>query len=97
MGLAMDLVALYDTVCGGEIGTNGCHLAVHPHPLPPPHSTTIHTLPSPILHPYRSACGIGYANKELSKMVGNSTNYPFNSWCIARYTMNSYRITVNCM
>ena len=43
MGLAMDLVALYDTVCGGEIGTNGCHLAVHPHT--PPLSILYH-LPS---------------------------------------------------
>ena len=27
MSLAMDLAALCDTVCGGENGTNGCHLA----------------------------------------------------------------------
>ena len=31
-----------------------------------------------ILHPC-SACGIGYIDKNLSKMTGNSASYPFNS------------------
>ena len=40
--------------------------------------------PPPTLHPYRSACGIGIASKGLSKMVGNSGSYSFNSWSIDR-------------
>ena len=35
--------------------------------------------------------------KKLSKMVGNKASYPFNSWCVARKTLNNYRILVNCM
>ena len=34
-------------------------------------------LPS-TLPPYRSASGIAYASKKLSKMVGNSASYLFN-------------------
>ena len=37
------------------------------------------------LHPYISAVvAIGYANKRLSKMAGNSASYIFNSWSIDR-------------
>ena len=62
MGLAMDLVALYDTVRGGEIGINGCYLAVQAHPPSPPPSITTYPLPSSTLHPYRSSYSIGYPN-----------------------------------
>ena len=31
--------------------------------------------PYPTLHPYRSACDIGYSDKKLTKMVGNSASY----------------------
>ena len=30
-------------------------------------------------------------------MAGNSASYPFNIWCIARQTMNRYRIMANYM
>ena len=40
--------------------------------------------PLPVLHPCRSTCGIGVASKKLSKMVGNSASYPFNSLCMDR-------------
>ena len=37
------------------------------------------------LHPYRSACDIGYTSKyHLRKMAGNLASYPFNSWCVYR-------------
>ena len=36
--------------------------------------------------------------KKLSKMLGNSASYPFNSCCIqCRLTMNTYRIMANCI
>ena len=77
-------------ICGVENSTNRYYVAVFsvditfachfmaPHP--------------PHLHPYKSACGIGYASIKLYKMVGNSTSYPFKSWC-----MDRHRIMVNCM
>ena len=38
----------------------------------------------PTLPPYRSATGIGYTSKKLSKMVENSVSYSANSWWIDR-------------
>ena len=60
---------------GVDNGTNGRHLVVFSVDIALAHFVDP-------LHPYRSACGIGYASKKLSKMVGNSASYPFNSWCI---------------
>ena len=42
------------------------------------------TRPPPTLPPCRSASGIDYPSKKLSKMAGYSASYPFNSWCIGR-------------
>ena len=79
MSMAMDLAASSDMWRWN--GTNGCHLAgfsedvtfachfVAPH-LPP-------TLP-----PYKSASGVGYTTKKLSKMVGNSASY----WVYSRHS-----------
>ena len=53
-------------------------------------SVDVATTPPPsILHPYRSACGIGYASYKLSKMVSNSASCPFNScnWCIDSFIL----------
>ena len=51
---------------------HGCHLAVFSVNI----VLACHFM---TLHPYRNACGIDYASKKLSKMVGNSASYPFNS------------------
>ena len=40
--------------------------------------------PIPTLPPYRSATGIGYVSKKLSKMAGNSASYSPNSGWIDR-------------
>ena len=40
------------------------------------------TLPPPTLPSCRSATGIGYASKKLSKMAGNSASYSPNCWWI---------------
>ena len=61
-------------ICGGENGTNGCHLAVSNEDVAFAH------LFSSALQPCRSASGIGYTGKKLSKMVGNSASYLLNSW-----------------
>ena len=37
------------------------------------------TLWLPTFHPYRSASGIGYTSKKLSKIAGNSDSYPVYS------------------
>ena len=37
------------------------------------------TLPPPTLPPFRSATGIGYTSKKLSKMAGNPASYPVYS------------------
>ena len=42
------------------------------------------TRPLPTLPPYRSATGIGYVSKKLSKMAGISASYSPNSWWIDR-------------
>ena len=75
--LAMDLPLC--VICGVENGTNWCNLiytedllATSWLPTPPP------------LHPYRSACGIGVACNNLSKMAGNSASHSFNYLCIDR-------------
>ena len=40
--------------------------------------------PAPTLSPCRSATGIGYASKDLSKIVVNSDSCSPNSWWIDR-------------
>ena len=76
MGLAMDLAALCD--CGGENGTNGSHFPVFSKDIAfAPHSVA--PRPPPIILPYRSASGIGYASTKLSKMVGSPASYPVYS------------------
>ena len=56
--------------CGDENGINGSHLAVSSEDV----AFTCHfVVPRP---PYRSASGIGYASKKLSKMAGNTASYP---------------------
>ena len=47
-----------------------------------PHFVATH--PPPTLPPCRSATGIGYASKKLSKMAGNSASYSPNSWWVDR-------------
>ena len=68
MGLAIDLAAL----CGiwRKNGTNSGHLTVFSLDIAfACHFIATH-LPS-TLSPYRSASGIGYASKKLSKMAGS--------------------------
>ena len=69
----MDLTALCD-ICGGENGTNGCHLAGFSEDVAFARHFMATHLP-PTFPPYRSATGIGYTNKNLSKMVENSDSY----------------------
>ena len=64
--------------CGGENGTNGSHLGVFTTDIAFAHHFVAPCLP-PILPPYRSASGIGYASKNLSKMAGNTASYPVYS------------------
>ena len=64
----MDLAALL--VCGVENGTNGYHLAGFSEDVAFAYHFVATHLP-PTLPLYRSATGIGYASKKLSKMVGN--------------------------
>ena len=42
------------------------------------------THPPPTLPPCRSATGIGYAIKKLSKMAANLASYSPNSWWVDR-------------
>ena len=42
------------------------------------------TRPPLTLPPCRSASGIDYPSKTLSKMVSYSASYPFYSWCLDR-------------
>ena len=75
----MDLAALFDM--WRQNSTSGCYLTIFNVDVALAcHFVTPHPLPT--LSPYRSANGIGYTSKKLSKMVGKSAGYPFNSWCI---------------
>ena len=65
-------------ICGGANDTGGCHLVVfsegvafarHFVATHPPAGVLV-VLTTPV--------------KKLSKMVGYSASYPFNSWCIGR-------------
>ena len=61
-------------ICGGENSPNGCHLADFSEDIAfVRHFVT--TCPPPTIPPYKSATGIGYASKKLSKMVGNLASY----------------------
>ena len=73
----MDLSALC-SIYGGKNDTSGCHLAVYSEDIAFAHHF-VATRPPP---PCRSATGIGYAYKKLSKMVSNSASYSLNSWWI---------------
>ena len=61
--------------CEGANGTNGSLLAVFSEDVDFAHHFVALHLPAPTLPPYRSASGIGYVSKKLSKMAGNSTSY----------------------
>ena len=77
MSLAMDLSAC--VICGGENDTNGCHLAGFGEDIAfARHFVATH--PPPTLPLCRSATGIGYTSKKLSKMAGNLASYSPNSW-----------------
>ena len=60
--------------CGSENGTNESNLAVFSEDI-----TFVHHFMAPYLTntlpPYRSASGIRYTSKKLSKMVSNSASY----------------------
>ena len=66
-------------ICGGKNGPNGCYLADFSEDVAFAHHFMA-TCPPTTLPPYRSAAGIGYASKKLSKMAGNLASYPPNSW-----------------
>ena len=66
-------------ICGGENRTNRRHLAGFSEDVAFAHHFVATHLP-PTLLPYRSAIGIGYASKKLSKMAGNSASYSPNIW-----------------
>ena len=87
--MGMDLTACL--ICGGENGTNGCHLTIFGIDVAFVHHLVATCLPPPC----RSASGIGYTIKNLSSMSGNSASYPLNSWWIDK--LNSYRIVANLM
>ena len=61
-------------ICGGANDTSGCHLAVFSEDV----AFARHFMAS------RSASGIDYPSKKLSKMAGYSASYPCNSWCIGK-------------
>ena len=73
VSLAMDLTAL----CG-ENDTSGCHLAVFSEDVAFARHFVATNL-TPTLPSCRSASGIDYPSKKLSKMTGYSVSYPFNS------------------
>ena len=68
MSLAIDLAVC--VTCGGENGTNGSHIPDFSEDVGFAHNFVV-THPATILPPYRSASGIGYTSKKLSKMAGN--------------------------
>ena len=69
----------------GENGTNGSHLAVFCTDI----AFVVAPHPPLTLPPYRSASGIGYASKKLSKMARNSARLSsvHQTW---RIILNSY-------
>ena len=77
-------ILLLCMICWAVNGTNGSHFDIF--------SVYICSLDLPLYGSHRLQlstpigmyCGIGYASKNLYKMVGNSASYPFNSWCIGR-------------
>ena len=56
-------------ICGGANDTSGCHLAVFSEDV----AVARHFVAS------RNASGIDYPSKKVSKMVGYSASYSFNS------------------
>ena len=73
MSLVMDAPALCDM--WGKNGINGSHLAVFNEDK----AFACHFVTPRLLPPYRSASGIGYASKKLSKMMNISASYPVYS------------------
>ena len=62
-------------ICVGENDVNGCHLAIFSVDV----ALACHFVAPypPTLLLYRSASGIGYTSKQLSKMAGNSASYQY--------------------
>ena len=79
MILAMDLAVC--VICGGENGTNGCHLADFSEDIAFACHFVATCLP-PALPPCRSVTGISYNSKKLYKMASYSASYSLNSWLI---------------
>ena len=70
MTLPIELQELLCVICGGENGTNECHLAAFSaDSVVAHHFMATHVPPS--LPLYGSASDIVYASKNLSRMVGN--------------------------
>ena len=63
--------------CGGENGTNGCHLAILSEDIAFAHHFVAPHLPPS--HPIGALVVLAMPVKKLSKMVGNSANYPVYS------------------
>ena len=80
VSFSMDSTALYDT-CRAENGTNRCHLAVSVLMVCLLAASWLSTIPPPLIE---VLVVLAMPMKKLSKMVGNSTTYPLNSWCIGR-------------
>ena len=74
MSLAMDLAACM--LCGGENGTNGCHLAVFSVDIAFSRHFVATHLPS---HPIGVLLVLATPTR-LSKMTDNSASYSLNSW-----------------
>ena len=81
MRLAMDLAAC--AICGGENGTNGCHLAGFSEDV----TFACHfvaTCQPPPSHPIGVLLVLAMPVKKLSEMMGNSASYSANSWWMDR-------------
>ena len=68
---------------GTENGTNGHHLAVFSINITFTHHFVAPHHPPPSIH-MGELVALAMPVKKLSKMVGNTASYPFNSWCIDR-------------
>ena len=62
-----------------RLKVSGAHAPLGPTVDTPLDVAFIATCLPPTLSPYRSASGIGYASKKLSKMAGNPASYPVYS------------------
>ena len=64
LSLTMDIAGF--VICGGENGTNGCHLTVYSEDIAFAHHFVVNHQ-HPILQPCRSVCGICYSSKNHLK------------------------------